>query len=228
MQELVKSMLKRVLPRKIYHPFRQASYSQDGEDRILARVFEEADSGFFVDVGAHHPWRFSNTYLFYERGWRGINIDATPNSMKQFRRHRSRDINLEMGIAQAAGVLSMYLFDEPALNTFDTTRAGFLTCTGTACLREVRAVSVAPLSMILREHCPAGTEISFLSVDVEGYDLEVLRSNDWNAYRPAIVVVEDQSDLGELQKGELVRYLGSEGYALFAKTMTSAFLRNVA
>ena len=77
---------------------RQASYSQEGEDRILQRLFENQTPGFYVDIGAHHPRRFSNTYIFYKQGWRGINVDATPGSMFLFRVFRKRDINLEIAV----------------------------------------------------------------------------------------------------------------------------------
>jgi len=228
MLELVKSVLKQVLPPTLYHPYRQPSYSQDGEDRILARVFDQQPHGFYVDVGAHHPWRFSNTYLFYHRGWKGINIDAAPGSMRPFHRHRRRDINLEMGVASSVSTLRMYLFDEPALNTFDATRAQYISSLGQFCLRGVQEVPVAPLATILHDHCPAGTKIDFLSVDVEGLDLQVLRSNDWQAYRPQVVVVEEGSDLPALQNSDLVRYMTVQDYRLFAKTATSALFRAVA
>jgi len=71
------------------------SFAQEGEDRVLYRMFQGrfGRPGFYVDVGAHHPTRFSNTYLFYRMGWRGINLDAMPGSMAAFARARPRDIN---------------------------------------------------------------------------------------------------------------------------------------
>src|SRR5580658_8816405 len=75
------------------------SFSQEGEDMILASFFEGKKNGFYVDVGAHHPKRFSNTHHFYIRGWRGINVDATPGSMKLFRRTRPDDINIEAAVS---------------------------------------------------------------------------------------------------------------------------------
>src|SRR5689334_15261611 len=91
-------------------PNASESYSQEGEDMILARVFENQKSGFYVDVGAHHPWRFSNTYMFYRRGWRGLNIDAMPDSMSRFRKARPRDINVEIPVLREEAVLNYYQF----------------------------------------------------------------------------------------------------------------------
>jgi hypothetical protein len=48
------------------------SYAQEGEDRILMRYFDGRKKGFYLDVGAHHPRLYSNTYLFYNKGWNGI------------------------------------------------------------------------------------------------------------------------------------------------------------
>lgn len=62
-----------------------------------SKSFRKKKIGFYVDVGAHHPMRFSNTYFFYRMGWSGINIDAMPGSMKEFKKYRRRDINLELG-----------------------------------------------------------------------------------------------------------------------------------
>src|SRR5688500_1685041 len=69
----------------------ELSYALEGEDMVLRRLFEGKTRGFYVDVGAHHPRRFSNTYYFYRRARRGINIDAAPGSMEAFNRDRSRD-----------------------------------------------------------------------------------------------------------------------------------------
>ncbi|AFZ46692.1 hypothetical protein Cyast_0718 [Cyanobacterium stanieri PCC 7202] len=100
------------------YKYHQLSFSQEGEDRILNRFFERQEKGFYVDVGAHHPQRFSNTYLFYLKGWRGINIDPLPGSMEKFNQLRSNDINLELAISNQNESLTYYQFNEPALNGF--------------------------------------------------------------------------------------------------------------
>src|SRR5262249_40320034 len=72
-----------------------------------------------LHFGAHHPTRFSNTHRFYKRGRRGINIDPNPDGLAAFRRRRKRDINLQYGVADCEGELVYYMFNEPALNSFD-------------------------------------------------------------------------------------------------------------
>jgi hypothetical protein len=100
--------------------FAVKSYAQEGEDIVLKRIFGGQSTGFYVDVGAHHPMRLSNTYSFYKLGWRGINIEPNPDSFNLFTKYRSKDINLNCGIALDKGNLEYYMFDEPALNTFDS------------------------------------------------------------------------------------------------------------
>ena len=95
-KELIRSVKKKYIDGGGYW---LKSYSQEGEDIILARIFGKQQNGFYVDVGAHHPYRFSNTYFFYKRGWKGINIDAMPGSMKIFNKYRPRDKNIEAGIS---------------------------------------------------------------------------------------------------------------------------------
>jgi hypothetical protein len=86
----------------------------------LISYFNRGKKGFYVDVGAHHPLRFSNTYLFYKKGWRGINIDATPGSMKLFNKIRPEDTNIESPVSNTHRKMSYYIFDEPALNSFSS------------------------------------------------------------------------------------------------------------
>jgi FkbM family methyltransferase len=216
MRKLVRPLINWL--RRFVLPHAVLSYSQEGEDLILARIFATHERGFYVDVGAHDPRRFSNTYKFYRGGWRGINIDAMPGSMAAFHRIRPRDINLEVGIAREPGKLRFYQFNDPALNTFDAALAasrngGQYRITGEA---EVRTETLAS---VLAEHLPPGQAIDFLSVDVEGLDLAVLQSNDWTRYRPACICVEHSlGDLSGLSKTDLYRLLAPLGYQLYAKT----------
>lgn len=73
-------------------------YSQEGEERILERLFKGKTNGFYVDCGANHPIRYSNTYRLYRKGWRGIVIDALPGTEKIYSRIRPRDIVVESGV----------------------------------------------------------------------------------------------------------------------------------
>lgn len=192
---------------------------------ILRRVFEGRSRGYYVDVGAHHPRRFSNTYYFYKRGWSGINVDATPGSMALFRRWRPRDINLEMAIGLSTQPLTFYLFNEPALNTFDPALAQEREKPPYRVV-ERRLITPHTLTEILSQYLPAGQHIDFLTVDVEGLDLMVLQSNDWQRFRPSYVLVECFGATPEtMLQNPIYQYLRGVGYRFFAMTVNTAFFR---
>lgn len=197
--------------------FAQKCFSQHGEDRLLRSIFLKKKEGFYVDVGAHHPFRFSNTALFYQRGWRGLNIDATPGSMTLFKEYRARDINLEVAVSDQARVLTYHLFNEPALNTFDSDYASQLQKLPASpyTLQSTIELKTQTLAELLDQHLPPAQQIDFLSVDVEHHDLEVLRSNNWEKYRPAVVVCEVQDSKADA----LSEFIESLHYKLVAKTL---------
>lgn len=206
-------------------PHVSLSYSQDGEDMVLRRLLGAQQVGFYVDVGAHHPFRFSNTCHFYRRGWRGINIDADPDAMAAFGRHRPRDVNLSLGIGETEGELTFHRFNEPALNTFDSVLARErLKVPGVSAVG-MRSVRVERLESVLARHVPAGTVIDFLSIDVEGLDAAVVASNNWQAHRPRFVLVEVLRVAFEDLSGEpIVRTLAGLGYKPVAKTCNTLIL----
>lgn len=211
----------------------RVSFSQEGEDLILLSLFDGQPSGFYVDVGAHHPRKYSNTLALYSRGWSGINIDAMPGSMQPFRETRARDINLELAIADERRVLTFYEFNEPALNGFDPDlarrRAGLVPAGQPpgAAFRIIaeRQIPTVTLTDVLAEHLPAGREIDLLNVDVEGLDLAVLASNDWTRYRPTVILAEDPdvTSLDALDGSRVARFLRDRGYVPISKTRLTLF-----
>lgn len=210
-----------------------SSWSQEGEDIVLRRIFDCKRNGFYVDVGAHHPKRFSNTYLFYKAGWRGINIDAMPGSMRLFNKWRPKDINLEMGVANQEGSLNYYVFNEPALNGFSAELSEERSLAENPYhIKDIIKVDVKPLRQILGRHLVGGgglrRGIDFLSVDVEGFDLEVLQSNDWSKYRPKFVLAEVlQSSLHELGQDPVVSFMRDQNYVVYAKLVNTVFFKDI-
>ena len=205
------------------------SYSVEGEDILLQRIFYGKTSGFFVDIGAHHPIRFSNTYKLYLQGWRGVNVEPNPDDFSLIEKYRAKDINVNCGIAQVKASLDFFMFDEPALNTFDKLLCDNRIEDGTYKHTKTIKVEVVPLSEILSKHTKDGVNIDFLNVDVEGFDLEVLKSNDWVKYRPSWVLVE-QLNLDNIESLDFALhvYMHSQNYILFARTFNTLFYRNKA
>lgn len=200
------------------------SFSQEGEDLILQKIFNNKGEGFYVDVGAHHPFRYSNSYLLYKKGWSGINIDAAPESMNSFNKVRPRDINLETGVSDKTQTLSYYVFKDSALNTFSKPSATAVINSKQSSIEKIIKVKTKPLKEILSKHLPYGEAINLLNVDTEGYDLKVLKSNDWKRYFPVVIVVEIgfTKDMNEALNTPISKFLLKKGYILFAKTVNSA------
>ena len=199
------------------------SYSQEGEDIVLSRFLEGRNFGIYVDVGAHHPFRFSNTYRFYLKGWHGVNIDPLCGMKDLFDELRPRDTNLEVGVSCTPGELVYYGFDEPALNTFDEKRARKIHGETKYNLESETAVKVERLDELLKAYLGDRQELVFLTVDVEGRDLDVLRSNDWERFRPRMVVAEGKDFFLESNSDEVGDFLRGRGYRLCAKTRGSWF-----
>lgn len=202
------------------------TYAQEGEDMVLKRIFNNQLKGFYVDVGAHHPMRFSNTYNFYKLGWHGINIEPNPNSYNLFRKYRRKDINLNCGIATDKSNLKYYMFDEPALNTFDASVLKSRILNTPYKHTNTIHIDVVPLSDVFKQYIPENFKIDFLSIDVEGLDLEVIKSNDWQKFRPNWVLVE-QLNLQDIENldFEIHHYMKSINYVLFAKTFNTLFYK---
>lgn len=166
-------------------------YSQHGEDLWLWDYFRGRTTGFYVDVGASSPIRLSNTYLFYKAGWHGITVDPIQSLCASHRRLRPRDINRNCGVGLANEMGTFYELIPSVLSTFDKDWAKKQMASG-AILRAKYDIPIVPLSSLLSD-CFAGSQdsaIEFLSVDVEGLDDVVLRSNDWDRFRPRVVMYE--------------------------------------
>lgn len=204
--------------------YMRTSYSQEGEDIILDKLFGQQVKGFYIDVGAHHPQRFSNTYSFYLRGWCGINIDAMPASMLAFRKSRPRDINLEIAILREKKSLKYYQFNEPALNGFSESISGQRDGKGGYKVVGIIEMEGLPLRDVLEKYMPVNIrQIDFMTVDVEGLDLEVLQSNDWVRFRPKVILVELlNASLSNISADPVNKFLTENGYAVFAKTVQTA------
>jgi FkbM family methyltransferase len=208
--------------------FLNDSYAQEGEDMVLSRFFGSKNNGFYVDVGAHHPQRFSNTYTFYKRGWKGINIDAMPGSMELFEKLRPRDTNLELGVSSTEESATYYIFNEPALNTFSEEEARKKNGIGNYKIIRKLQIPSLKLCTILDRNVPPNINIDFMSIDVEGLDMDVLISNDWNKYRPHIIVVEDigfELSPQALSTNKLYQFLVSYNYELVGKTYNTLFFK---
>lgn len=204
----------------------ELSYSQNFEDVIVYKLLEK-DKGLYVDVGAHHPIRFSNTYKLYLKGWNGINIDPLPGCKELFDIYRPDDINLNFGISNNSTSLKYYDFEEPAYNTLSEERAQFCIDSNKSKLKGIYNIDVMSLENIFEKYLD-GKPIDFMNLDVETFELEVLRSNDWNLFRPRLIamesIVSNGADINNLKNDVAIAYLIENNYRVVAKVNNAVFL----
>lgn len=199
-------------------------FSQWGEDVILWHFLRDKREGFYVDVGAHHPYFLSNTARLHNfNGWTGINVEPDERLFQEFLRVRPKDINLCCGVGATDGVQKMAIFEEAAVNSFDAESVRVQIAHAGRVPKEWREVPVRTLRGILDEHLPAGRTIDLLNVDAEGLDLVVLESNDWSRYRPGIVLVEDhQMNLMAVENSPTFRFMRDLGYRFNSQTLATS------
>jgi FkbM family methyltransferase len=217
----VRKLSKAVQPLSI-NDYGILSYSQEGEDVVLRR-FVGDKKGFYVDIGAHHPQRFSNTFFYHQLGWRGLNIDADPDLIAEFNKYRHRDINVASGVGDKSDKLIFYVFNERAVNTFVKEVAEERAKMKGWEIIEEREIPVVPLSELLKKYLPKKQKIDFMSVDVEGKDLEVLKTNDWEKYRPRFLLIECFAPgSSDEVYARITSYVGKQRYRPVAKTLFTA------
>lgn len=135
-------------------------------------------------------------------------------------------MNLQLGVSEVIGNLTYYYFDEPALNTFDSEIVESRHSNTHYRVIKTSNIAVERLENILEKHLPIDTKIDFLSIDVEGLDFSVLRSNDWSLYRPSYVMVESlETSLEDAMQGDIYKYMQSHAYELFAQTQNTLIFR---
>ncbi len=195
------------------------SYAQNREDVILNGFFKNIKKGFYVDVGANDPEKDSVTKFFYDRGWHGINIEPIMSYYNNLQQQRPRDLNLNIGIAENETTLNFREYSRGrGLSTFSKEMVSDYEAKSNIPTEKFidYTVQVFPLKKVFKDN--KIQKINFLKVDVEGFEYEVLKSNDWTKYRPQVLCIEanhvhkDWKKLLENQNYALVFFDGLNEY----------------
>lgn len=201
------------LKNKILMQMLRNSYSQCGEDLIIDKLLNFKPKGFYIDVGANDPHRFSNTKRFYKRGWHGINVEPDFGNYQKFLAKRTRDINLNIGLGNVDSYLTFYKFFPDTLSTFSKEENDAYIKKGYKLIDTIK-VEVKQLSNVFTEHCD-NQNIDFMSIDTEGFDMQVLEGNDWIHFKPTIICIESVSHVdkeGKEQNENQETFLKKVGY----------------
>lgn len=186
------------------------SYSQFGEDRVIDSLLPEY-FGSYVDIGAGHPVRNSNTFLLYRRGWRGTLVEPIESLAAYAKKKRPRDEVLRCvvtGDSHPPKSAQFWEFNPTELSTTDASRASQLQ-RGGANLQSTYSCEIRSVGSLLRAVSPS--EPFLLSIDVEGADYGVLQAVDWSIFTPRVICVEDPERLtGQTTVSHLLENVGYE------------------
>ncbi|MBC8106771.1 MAG: FkbM family methyltransferase [Anaerolineae bacterium] len=185
---------------------------------ILRYLLKDRRHGTYVDLGVYHPILLSNTYHFYSCGWRGLNVDVRPLAIELCRTLRQNDVSVLAAVSDTSGeTVDVFEFDPAALTTLSAESAERYRQLSNVRFIGRSKVQTRRLNEILDEHWSLGA-IDLMSVDLEGLDERVLRSLNWNRYRPRVLCFElNEIPFEAVPDAPLVQFLKSMNYRLEAR-----------
>ena len=216
---------KKNLPKLLYFFFQflkfkwkpRTLYSNWGIDLLIKDILKnQKEKGIYIDVGSHHPLINNNTYILYKRGWKGINIDLDFNSIDMFNYFRPKDHNIQIALSNKIGFTDLYFFhNRSAKNTITKSRGKGA--------KSIKRVKTDTLNNIIKNSKINTKKIDFLSIDVEGNELNVLKGLNFKNYRPKIISIEFikpnikefyQHDIKNIFKSDIYKFMISKKYKL--------------
>jgi FkbM family methyltransferase len=210
--------------------YKKTSFSQSGEDLIISFIFNalKIKKPTYIDIGAYHPFHYSNTALLYKSGSSGINIEPDPTMFKLLIKYRKRDINLNIGIGEKQGVADYYRMNVPTLNTFSKSTAEKYRNEGDYFITDVSKIEISTLPNVINNYCD-NIFPDFLNLDAEGIDETILKDLDLIQVKPKVICMEtisfSTSGRG-IKNTDLIQYLVQRDYMHYADTyINSIFVK---
>lgn len=217
---------------KLFRPSLIAnSHAQAGEDRVLDFLFSTMGirTISYIDIGANHPTKYNNTYLFYCKKGRGVLIEPDPVFTKVLKKARPGDIVVNAAISDKGnGVADFYIFDEPSINTLSKEEAGIRQQSGKNKLKAMVQIPMLTIEDIIKDQLGNALPL-LISLDVEGVDYAVLNAFDFNRYPVPVWVVETCSySEGHIKPKEqrIIDLMLSKGYFVYADTYVNSIFVN--
>ncbi len=204
------------------------SYAQAGEDRVLKFLFTSMGKNniSYLEIGTNNPIDINNTYLFYLGGSRGVCVEPNPTLIKKIKKYRPEDICLNVGISPNGieGEMDFYIFDdadvEKGLSTFSKMEAEKVQSSTNIKIGEVKKIPVTPVNKIIEKYFKDKPP-DLVSIDVEGLDLEILKTINFNTCRPIAICVETVNFTlthKKIKNQDIISYMESQGYFVYADT----------
>ena len=196
-----------------YH-IKRDTYSSEGEDKILYKFLRNINKGFYVDVGAYHPIKSNNTLLLFHRGWSGINIDPSKFSIDLFNFLRPKDENYNLAVSNKNEMINFYY--SKSYDQLGTANIKFLNFhfRKKKIKYSTKKIKAHKLNYILDNSKFNGKKIDLLNIDVQGYELKVLKSLNFKKYKPSVICIEIEllEKTRELEKSSIYKFLKRQKY----------------
>jgi len=201
---------------------RKISYSYGSIDLLLEYIFKNQKKGFYIDVGCHHPVMNNNTYLLYQKGWRGINIDLDQKNIDLFKYFRVKDENINCAVSSTTGEKDLFFYhDKSPINTIEKSAADYQK----SIVKKIKKIKTQNLNSIIDNSKFKNEQINLVSIDVEGHEMEVVKGFNLKKYKPNVVVIEylDLSakkleiknlNINNILKSEIYNYMIAQNYTL--------------
>lgn len=199
------------------------SYSQGGEDLVSLTLLQKLGvaAPTYLDVGAFLPILGNNTYLMSRNGGRGVLVEPNVACIGELKSKRPGDVVLNIGISFTDQVetLDYYVFNHPQLNTFDGDDAQRRVDAsgGKTKIESVVPMKLEPINKVIADHL-GGTAPDYLSVDVEGLELKILQTLDFDKYRPKVICADTLTAGSVKVNPATSEWLAGKGYVVRGMT----------
>ncbi len=201
---------------------KKISFSLTSIDLLISYIFKNQKKGYYIDVGCNHPVFSNNTYLLHKKGWSGINIDLDKKCVNLFNTFRKNDFNLEAAVSDNFEEVDLFFYhDKSAINTINKKIVSLRKQKP----NEIKKIKTKTLNSILEQSPFINKQIDFLSIDVEGNELNVIKGFNLKKYSPKIVVIEyldlslktieiNNFNIQNIINSEIYKYMVSNDYSL--------------
>ena len=192
------------------------AYSHWGIDLIITKLLNSKNKGIYIDVGCHHPFLNNHSYLLYKSGWEGINIDLDYNSIDMFNFFRKRDVNIQTAVTDHKGEVDLFFYHNRAAKNTISKEFG-------SDAKEQKKINSNTLNNIIENSKFKNSKIDFVSIDVEGNEMNVLNGFNLKKYKPKLILLEFilpnkkefyEKDINEITNSEVYKFLIKNDYKL--------------
>ena len=230
MLQKLKDKIKSITYKLVPPPYVPASYAQAGEDAVVWFLFHDRKEKQiqYLDLGTNKPDYCNNTYLFYKNGFSGVCVEADSSLITEIEKVRPLDKVIHAGVSVSNDKeADFYIFDEPSINTFDKAEAENRSNSGTNKIIKIIKVKLIAINDLIRENFQSYPD--YLSIDIEGLDLDVLKSLDYEKFPIPVICVETcgySENYIRPKDHSINEYLSAKGYEVYADTYINTIFVN--